>query len=48
VSSVDQKLDLLAAAGVDATLVLRFDEALASSIRVPSSSTCSSAWEWST
>ncbi len=27
--SVDQKLDLLAAAGVDATLVLRFDEALA-------------------
>ncbi|WP_336631696.1 MULTISPECIES: bifunctional riboflavin kinase/FAD synthetase [unclassified Microbacterium] len=29
-SSIDQKLDLLAAAGVDATLVLRFDEQLAS------------------
>lgn len=29
VCSVEQKLDLLAAAGVDATLVLRFDEALA-------------------
>ena len=29
VCSVDQKLDLLAAAGVDATLVLRFDAALA-------------------
>lgn len=28
-NSVDQKLDLLAAAGVDATLVLRFDEDLA-------------------
>ncbi|EXJ51050.1 bifunctional riboflavin kinase/FAD synthetase [Microbacterium sp. MRS-1] len=30
VCSLPQKLDLLAAAGVDATLVLRFDEALAS------------------